>query len=222
MKTVIIIPAFNESSRIGEVLGGLSSIPAEVLVVDDGSTDDTAKVAELYPVRVIRHDLNLGQGAALETGMEAARLLNADFVIHFDADGQHDPEDIERLLSPLLNAEMDIVFGSRFLDRKPQDLSISRKIILKTGRWINYVLTGILLSDAHNGLRAMNKKAIWAIHFKQPGMAHASEILYTVRKERLRYTEIPVHIRYTPDSKLKGQGMLNAINILFHLLFKRN
>jgi glycosyltransferase involved in cell wall biosynthesis len=174
------------------------------------------------PVCLIRHKSNLGQGAALETGMEVARRMNADFVVHFDADGQHDPADVRQLLAPLQTEEADIVFGSRFLTREPTGISWPRKMMLKTARWVNYFFTGILLTDAHNGLRALNKKALSTIHFQQPGMAHASEILYSVKNNSLRYTEIPVHIRYTPYSKKKGQGILGAVNILFHLLFKRN
>ena len=192
-----------------------------IIVIDDGSTDNTEEVAGSFPVLLIRHELNLGQGAALETGMEAARNLNADFVIHFDADGQHDPSDIAKLLAPLQKGEADIVFGSRFLEKKPSGLSAAKKIMLRTGRWINYVITGVLLTDAHNGLRALNKKALDSIHFQQPGMAHASEILYVVRRKSLRYLEMPVHISYTDYSKRKGQSLLNSVNILFHLFFKK-
>jgi polyprenyl-phospho-N-acetylgalactosaminyl synthase len=222
LKTYILIPAFNESAKIGEVLKTLLLLNYPVIVIDDGSTDETALTVSGFPVMLIRHALNLGQGAALETGMEAARRSGADFVIHFDADGQHDPVDIEALLAPLRKGDADIVFGSRFLERKASGLSFPKKLILKTGRWFNYLLTGILLTDAHNGLRALNKKALHAIHFQHPGMAHASEILYEVKRKSLRYTEIPVHILYTPYSKQKGQGIGNAVNILFHLLFKRN
>jgi len=221
LRIFIIIPAFNESSELAGVLESLLSLNYRIILVDDGSTDDTAKIAATFPVFLIRHELNLGQGAALETGMEAAILLKADFVIHFDADGQHAASDIEQLLAPLQNGNADIVFGSRFLEKKPSGLSLSRKIVLKMARWINYMISGILLTDAHNGLRALNKKALQAIHFRQPGMAHASEILYQVRRQSLRYLEVPVHIRYTDYSKQKGQGILNSVNILFHLLFKR-
>ena len=153
--------------------------------------------------------------------MEASRKLNADFVIHFDADGQHDPSDITELLIPLQKDEADIVFGSRFLGKKPTGLGLSKKIILNAGRWINYLITGILLTDAHNGIRALNKNALYNIHFHQPGMAHASEILDEVRRKSLRYLERPVHISYTVYSKRKGQSLLNSVNILFHLFFKK-
>ena len=221
MSTYIIIPAFNESPGLAAVLESLLPLNYGIIVIDDGSTDETYKIAGTFPVLLIRHVFNLGQGAALETGMEAARKLNADFVIHFDADGQHNPSDIAQLLVPLQKDKADIVFGSRFLEKKPSGLNFTKKIILKAGRWINYLITGILLTDAHNGLRAFNKKALHSIHFHQPGMAHASEILYEVRRKSLRYLEMPVHIRYTDYSKRKGQGLLNSVNILFHLFFKK-
>jgi glycosyltransferase involved in cell wall biosynthesis len=178
-------------------------------------------MAAAFPVLLIHHEFNLGQGAALETGMEAARRLNADFVIHFDADGQHDPSDIPQLMIPLQNGDADIVFGSRFLEKRASGLNLSKKLMLKTGRWINYLITSILLSDAHNGFRALNKKALNSIHFRQAGMAHASEILSEVRRNSLRYVEQPVHITYTDYSKRKGQTLFSSINILFHLLFKK-
>jgi glycosyltransferase involved in cell wall biosynthesis len=221
LNTYIIIPAFNESSKLAAVLESLLPLDYNIIVIDDGSTDDTYKMAATFPVLLIHHEFNLGQGAALETGMEAARMLHADFVIHFDADGQHDPSDIPQMLIPLQKGDADIVFGSRFLEKKASGLSPTKTFVLKTGRWINYLITGVLLSDAHNGLRALNKKALNNIHFHQAGMAHASEILSEVRRNSLRYLEQPVHIAYTDYSKRKGQTLFNSINILFHLFFKK-
>jgi polyprenyl-phospho-N-acetylgalactosaminyl synthase len=222
LKTFIIIPAFNEASYIGEVILSLLTLRQNIIVVDDGSSDATSQVVSDFPVTLLRHDVNLGQGAALETGMEAARLLSADAVVHFDADGQHDASDIKQLLDRLQFGETDIVFGSRFMGKSASGISWHRKIVLRAGRWINFLLTGILLTDAHNGIRALNKKALHCVHFGQPGMAHATEILYIIRRKNLRYEEMPVHIRYTAHSKRKGQHVMNSINILFHLLFKRN
>jgi glycosyltransferase involved in cell wall biosynthesis len=221
LKTYIIIPAYNEYTKLSEVLESVLTLGYPVILVNDGSTDNTLSLAARFPVLLITHAWNLGQGAALETGMEAARRLDADFVVHFDADGQHDPADIETVLSPLQSGKSDIVFGSRFLEIKSSGLSAFRKYLLKTARWFNYMTTGILLTDAHNGMRALNKKALHAIHFHQPGMAHASEILFEVRKKSLRWLEVPVHIRYTAYSKRKGQTLFNSINILFHILYKK-
>jgi glycosyltransferase involved in cell wall biosynthesis len=218
----LIIPVYNEASILNDVLAELIPLGYSIILVDDGSSDDSFRIASAFPITVIRHQINLGQGAALETGMEAARRLSAEFVIHFDADGQHDTADIENLLKPLQNGKTDFVFGSRFLGKKASGLPWSRKIILNTGRWINYILTGILLTDAHNGFRAFNKKALNSIHLEQRGMAHATEIMEAVRKNSLSYMEIPVHIRYSPYSKQKGQNLFDTVHILFNLLFKRN
>jgi len=218
----LIIPAYNEASAIAQVLQNLIPLGYSIILVDDGSSDDTSGIAATFPIYTIRHPVNLGQGAALETGMEAARHLSADFVVHFDADGQHDSREISVLLEPLLAGESDIVFGSRFLGNKHPGLGLIKKRILLGGRWINYWMTGILLTDAHNGFRAMNRVALNKIHFTQPGMAHATEILTSVRKYSLRYCERPVHILYTAYSKKKGQRISNVVNIMFHLIFKKN
>jgi polyprenyl-phospho-N-acetylgalactosaminyl synthase len=221
LKTFLIIPAYNEAPVIKKVLDELAGSGYSIILVDDGSTDQTSALASGSQLMVIRHQINLGQGAALETGMEAARRAGADLVIHFDADGQHDASEIERLLKPVQNGEADIVFGSRFLE-KQEDISVSRKFILNLARWINYAATGILLSDAHNGFRVLNKKALHCIHLQHSRMAHASEILALVKKNSLKYMELPVHIRYTDYSKKKGQNFFDGIHILFHLLFKRD
>jgi glycosyltransferase involved in cell wall biosynthesis len=218
----LIIPAFNEAPVIRQVLESLLPLGHSLILVDDGSSDDTARIAASLPVIVIRHAVNLGQGAALETGMELARRLSADYVVHFDADGQHDGLEIENLLKPLIAGECDVVFGSRFMSERPPGLGLLKRMTLRAGRWINYWLTGILLTDAHNGFRAMNRNALEKIRFTQSGMAHATEILSYVKKYGLRYREVPVHIRYTDYSKKKGQGILESVNILFHLLFKKS
>jgi glycosyltransferase involved in cell wall biosynthesis len=222
LKIYVIIAAYNEAPAIGGVLEALQSPGYSVILVDDGSSDETKRIASSFPVTVIRHSINLGQGASLETGMEAARCAAADFIVHFDGDGQHDERDIALLLKPLMEGRCDIVFGSRFLGVQQPGLGMLRRLTLRTGRWINYLLTGILLTDAHNGLRAMNRKALDKIHFTQAGMAHATEILYCVKKNSLKYLEVPVRVRYTSYSKRKGQTILDAVNILFHLLYKKN
>ena len=148
--------------------------------------------------------------------------MDAEIVIHFDADGQHTATDINKLVEPIINNESDIVFGSRFLNNQSsQNIPFIKKIVLQIARYVNWFYTGILLSDAHNGLRALNKKAISTIVISENKMAHASEILYLTKKNNLRYKEVPVTISYTSYSQKKGQGILNSINILIHLIFKK-
>jgi len=221
-KIFIVVPVFNEATVIEQTLLDLSTLPYNIIIVDDGSNDDIKKVVKNYPVLFISHAVNLGQGAALQTGMELAKKMDAEIVIHFDADGQHTATDINKLVEPIINNESDIVFGSRFLNNQSsQNIPFIKKIVLQIARYVNWFYTGILLSDAHNGLRALNKKAISTIVISENKMAHASEILYLTKKNNLRYKEVPVTISYTSYSKKKGQGILNSINILIHLIFKK-
>ena len=173
----------------------LSTLPYNIIIVDDGSNDDVKNIVRNYPVIFISHAVNLGQGAALQTGMELAKKMDAEIVIHFDADGQHAAADINKLVEPIINNECDIVFGSRFLNNQSsQNIPFVKKIVLQIARYVNWLYTGILLSDAHNGLRALNKKAIDTIVISENKMAHASEILYLTKKNNLRYKEVPVTI----------------------------
>lgn len=217
----IIIPVYNEAAVIAQTLHDVLSTGHTIVVVDDGSTDGTGDVVKKLPVHYICHPVNLGQGAALQTGMDFAKMHQARAVVHFDADGQHRAADIEALLSPVLNGSCDISFGSRFLHNNNASIPFSKKIFLQLARYVNWLFTGILLSDAHNGLRALNRKALELIQFSENGMAHASEILWLVKENDLVYKEVAVTIEYTSYSRRKGQSMWNAVNIIFDLLFKK-
>lgn len=222
LKTFVIVPVFNEISVLDETLSKLLACNYRIIVVDDGSTDGIEKIIRNYPLLFLQHRLNLGQGAALQTGMIAAKFLGADLVVHFDADGQHDAGEIEKLIEPLKHANYDVVFGSRFLKNEDrQSPPFGKKIILQVGRYVNWMFYGILLSDAHNGFRAMNRNALEKISITQQRMAHASEILHLVKKHKLRYKEVPVAIYYTKYSRRKGQNIFNTVNIIFDLIFKK-
>lgn len=218
----IIVPVYNEATVVEQTIIDLLKHPYSILLIDDGSTDNVQEIVKKYPITFIKHSLNLGQGAALQTGMEMAKRLGAEIIVHFDADGQHITDNIKNIIEPILNNECDIVFGSRFLkNEEDQKIPFNKKLVLKTARYINWIFTGILLSDAHNGFRALNKKAIEKIVITENKMAHASEILFEVKKYTLRYQEVPVTILYTKYSKHKGQKGINAINIFFDLIFKK-
>ena len=217
----IIIPVFNEQETIRMVIESMLPYNFTIVVVDDGSTDRSAEMLSTLPVYYLRHKLNLGQGAALQTGISFALLKGAEYLVTFDADGQHRIDDVERLLVPLKNKEADIIFGSRFLKGASANISLSRRIAVKTARWINFIFTGLLLSDAHNGLRAMNKKAAHSINIIEPGMAHASEFLFQVKKMKLKFRELPVNIIYSEYSKKKGQSASNGFNIFIDLLLNK-
>ncbi len=222
---MVVIPVYNEGTVLRQIIESiLQKEPVSIIVVDDGSDKPVSQQLTGLPVTVLRHRVNLGQGAALQTGFAWARKKEADIVITFDADGQHDAADIRRLISPLLTNEADIVLGSRFLPGTTAPIPLSKKIILHSARYINYLFSGLLLSDAHNGFRAFNKTALEKINLTENRMAHASEILFQLKKHRLVFKEVAVQIHYTSDSKQKGQRTMDSIKVLFdvvlHKLFK--
>lgn len=220
----IIIAAFNEAEVIGSVLNELLPLGYSIVVVDDASTDNTEAIIKSFPVFYLRHKINLGQGAALQTGISFALRNDAGYFVTFDADGQHNPGDISPMLDDLIAEKADIVFGSRFKANSKTKISFGRKAILYFARYLNFLLTGILLSDAHNGLRAFNRKAALAIHLHENRMAHATELLIIAKRNKLRYSEIPVNIRYTAYSVKKGQKNFHSFkvlqDILLHKIFK--
>lgn len=218
----VVIPAYNEASVIRSTLQPLIGLNYSIVVVDDGSSDSTWSMLADLPVYALRHPLNLGQGAALQTGMTFALLQGAEFIVHFDADGQHRVEDINVLVDPLRKGELDVVFGSRFLrDADRQAVPPSRRVLLRGAVIVNGVMTGVWLSDAHNGFRALTARAASRIMLSENGFAHASEILSKIRRMQFRYGERPTRITYSDYSKAKGQSMWNALNILIDLFLGR-
>lgn len=216
----VVVPAYNEGPVLSSVLQNLLSICENVVVVDDGSTDDTYDVALRSRVHVLRHVANLGQGAALQTGIAYARSQNATYIATFDADGQHQVSDLPALLSTLQQHQADIALGSRFLGHA-ESMPTSRRLLLRTAVMFTRIVGGIRLTDSHNGLRLMTADAAQRLNISQTGMAHASEILHKIVKLNLKYVEVPITVRYTERSLHKGQGMLNAVNIVFDLLVRR-
>lgn len=222
MKIAAVIPALNEADRIAPVVRGVRSFADLVIVVDDGSVDDTAAVAKKAGATTLRHALNRGQGAALRTGTEASLLLGADVIVHVDADGQHDPLMIQTLSEPIVRGEADVVFGSRFLGIDPSGMPCVRKQYFKLARLFNSFFLGVSnrVTDPQSGARAMNRKAAKRVDFMQDRAAHCSEILSIVTRSDLRWKEVPVHVRYTADTLRKGQNITDAFKILWHLLIR--
>jgi glycosyltransferase involved in cell wall biosynthesis len=218
----VVVPAYNEADRLEQTLSPLLELGYTVVVVDDGSDDATWAVAVRMPVYALRHPINLGQGAALQTGMDFAVAHGARCVVHFDADGQHDASDIEHMVGPLLEGKADVVLGSRFLTtRDIMHVPRARRQLLRVAVLVNGALTGLWLSDAHNGFRALTAEAAKKIHLNENRFAHSTEILSQIRRQRLRYTERPTTIRYTPDSMRKGQSAWNAVTILVDVLIRK-
>lgn len=215
--TWVVIAAFNESKVIREVVAEVVRDGWSVVVVDDGSSDDTAAAARMPGAIVLRHRINLGQGAALQTGIDYALRRRAHTIVTFDADGQHDAADVATLVDALAHA--DIALGSRFLG-KVEGASQRRMALLRTATAVSNKLSGMKLTDAHCGLRAFRASAAAALRITQDRMAHASELLRKIKASKLRVVEVPVTIKYTEHSKSKGQGGIQAVRILFDYFFR--
>lgn len=219
MKIMVVIPAYNEGQVISEVVAKVRPLVDEVVVVDDLSSDNTGPQAGVAGAKVLRHCINLGQGAALRTGTSYALSQGADIIVHFDADGQHDPADIEKLLAPLKNGQAVVTLGSRFLaGGEAMGITVSRRWLLVLARKWVYWWTHLKLTDPQNGLRAMTRSAAEQIVWKQDRMAHASEILEEIARLGLTYQEVPVTVHYSEYSKHKGQKNINAWRIIWRLI----
>lgn len=224
IKLFIIVPAFNEEKIIGKVLFNLKAqklknTKKEIIVVNDGSTDKTEEIAKKCRVTVLSHPINRGLGGALGTGLEYARSKKADIVITFDADDQHEPKDLKRLIEPILKNKADFVIGSRLL--KNSKMPMDRKLINLVANIINFFLWSIWITDSQSGLRALSKNALKKIEIKMNKMEVASEFFKEIKKNNLSVREIPIKAIYTNYSKAKGQKNTNAVNILVKLLLYR-
>lgn len=219
---LVVVRAWNEAAAIGGVLAELCRAGYPTVVVDDGSTDDTARVVRGYPVGLVRHATNLGPGAALATGFEVARRSGAAVVATFDADGQHRVDDLARVVEPVRSGAADAAFGSRFLRAEDRALvPLARRALLRGAVVVDGLLTGAWLSDAHNGLRGFSRAAVERIRLRESSFAYASELLAEVRRLGLRLVEVPVTVRYTDYSRRKGQSGWNAIDIVIDYLANR-
>ncbi|MEB4615414.1 glycosyltransferase family 2 protein [Leucobacter sp. M11] len=217
--TWVVIPLYNEATVIGEVIAGLLPSFPNVVCVDDGSNDGSATIAEAAGARVVYHPINLGQGAALQTGFEFSLVQGARYVVTFDADGQHRVEDAQAMLKLAREQDLAIVFGSRFLDDRTNP-GLLKKIVLKTAIAFTNWSTKLKLTDAHNGLRVIRDDALRQVKLRQDRMAHATEIVVRLGRTGLPWAEHPVEVIYTDYSKAKGQSLLNSVNILVDLVIR--
>jgi polyprenyl-phospho-N-acetylgalactosaminyl synthase len=215
----VVCAAYNEATTISRVVGQLRRDGYSVVVVDDGSRDDTRQRAATATAVVV-HPINLGQGAALKTGIDYALAQGASIVVTFDADGQHRAAEIALLIEPLLCGRADIALGSRFLG-PTQAIPIMRRLLLKAATWFTRLTTGLRLTDTHNGLRAFTRRGAQALKLRQNRMAHASEILSDIAASGLRYVEVPVTVDYTAYSLAKGQRAGDAVVVLLDLFAQR-
>ncbi len=220
-KTAIIIPVYNEGQVIESVASDVLNEYQTVICVDDGSSDNSITEIQKTGALLVKHPINMGQGAALQTGMEyALHHTEAEFFVTFDADGQHRLQDVGVMVEELEKDEADIVLGSRFLG-EAENIPKAKKILLKAAIRFTNLFSGVELTDAHNGLRAFNRKFAEQLEITMPDMAHASEIIERISNGKWRYKEVPITIKYTEYSVAKGQSMFNAVNILFDIMLAR-
>lgn len=211
----IVIPALNEASVIGYVIAGVRAVFDGVVCVDDGSRDDTAAVALAAGAHVVRHPVNLGQGAAIQTGVEYARAQRgARAFATFDADGQHQVQDVARMVERLAAEDVDIVIGTRFGGAARSGTPLIKRMVLRTVVWLSPRTRRLGLTDAHNGLRVFNKTVADGLQLTMSGMSHAGEFIALIDENRWRVKEEPVEVLYTEYSMSKGQPLVNGVNII--------
>ena len=219
-RVFVVIPAYNEERTIVEVIRGLKQHGfITLIVIDDGSTDRTSELASQEEIIRLRHVLNRGLGGALGTGIAAALRLGAEIIVTFDADGQHDPNDIEQLIEPIEKGKADVVIGSRRQDS--EGIPTSRRLAHWIADLVTYLLFGIWTTDSQSGLRAFSYEAASRIHITTNGMEVSSEIVAETARNRLRYTEVPIRAIYTDYSMSKGQGLKVGLRTLGKLLLDK-
>lgn len=211
--TWLVIPAYNEGAVLFGVIEEARKSFPHVVVVDDCSKDDTSVVAEAAGAQVVRHPINLGQGASLQTGIRFALSRGARALATFDADGQHRADDVRKMVERLVNSDLDVVIGSRFLGDS-STVPAGRRVLLRTAVLFTWLTSGVKLTDAHNGLRVLSAEAAGRVQLHQNRMAHASEFVNILKRERFKFAEHPVTIVYTEHSLAKGQSWVSSFSIL--------
>ncbi len=220
MRILVIIPAYNEQGVIYNVVKAVAGAGYDVLAVDDGSADATGEEAAKAGAWVVRHAVNRGYGAALVTGNDWAVQQGYDIAVHFDADGQHEVGDIAKLTKPFLSGQVDVVLGSRFksdandtndMRMIRMKIPMVRKLLLRTAVLFTWFVSGLKLTDAHNGLRALSRAALEKIDCRQDGMSYASEVIDQIAENNLRFREVPVTVKYTEYSVGKGESNIRKI-----------
>jgi len=220
-EVAFIIPVYNEGQVIKGVVQSVLKQFKHVVCINDGSRDNSSAEIAKTKAYLIEHPINMGQGAALQTGIEFARQLpGVKYFVTFDADGQHQLKDVLAMLKEIQTGDYDIILGSRFLG-EAIGIKRSKRIILTLAIKFSNLTSGMKLTDTHNGLRLFNRKVAEEMQITVPDMAHASEILEIIAEKKYRYKEIPVTIEYTEYSRAKGQSIINAVNIGFDTLLRK-
>lgn len=221
MKDVwLVIAAYNEATVIGDVVLGANRQFSNIVVVDDCSSDGSGDIARKSGAHVLRHAANLGQGAALQTGITYALLKGAEIIVTFDADGQHRVEDAVAMARSASVGDADVILGSRFILARSIGMPTAKRLLLGVATLYTRVTSGLSVTDTHNGLRCFTRRAALRIDIRQNRMAHASEILTQIRELGLSYREMPCTVEYTAYSRAKGQSMCGAFRIVLDLALR--
>jgi UDP-N-acetylglucosamine---dolichyl-phosphate N-acetylglucosaminyltransferase len=218
LRIIILIPAFNEAKVIGDVIQKIKKHGyPNIVVIDDKSTDETAAVAKSAGAKVITHKVNLGAGGATRTGLEYAKTHKFDYAVTLDADGQHDPAEIKKLLE--VAPHYDVVIGSRMI--KPKGMPFPRLILNFGGSVFTWILYGVYVKDSQSGFKVFNKNALHKIKIIMTRFEFCSELLYRIRKAKLSFVEVPIRTIYTEYSLSKGQHALNALKMIWRMIIWR-
>jgi glycosyltransferase involved in cell wall biosynthesis len=217
-KIFVIVPCYNESCIISTTITALLAQGYKVIVVDDGSSNNCREHFNKLPVYYLHHVINLGQGAAIQTGIDYALQKGADYLVTFDADAQHDVKDIEKMLHKLQEEKLEFIFGSRFLKGAATNVDRTRRLLLHISRFTNFFISGVLLSDSNNGLRLFTAAAAKQIRIKENRRTHSSDFIYQIVKKKIKFGEAPVSVEYSAYSRQKGIKNVDGINIFINML----
>ncbi|MCW1888707.1 MAG: glycosyltransferase family 2 protein [Candidatus Moranbacteria bacterium] len=217
----IVLPAYNESKIIKDVIKEIQDAGYQkIILVDDGSTDDTYAVARSLPgIIALRHKINRGKGAATKTGIEASKKLGCELVVTLDSDGQHNPEDIARLIQPILNGKCDVALGTRL--KNPKGMPWYKILANHIGNAVTWYIYGLWVSDSQSGFRAYSRHAVEIINTKTDRYEYDSEVIREIYLHKLRYSEVPIEVRYTEYSmgKIQKQGFVNGLKTLYKIIW---
>lgn len=219
-KIYIVIPAYNEEKVIAEVIAEIKKSGYEnIIIIDDGSADNTQLVAKNAGVVALRHKINRGKGAATKTGIEAAKLLGADIIVTLDGDGQHDPKDIQKMIAPIRDKKCDVVLGTRLID--PRGMPWYKIMANHFGNFVTWYLFGLWVTDSQSGFRAYSRHAAETINTKADHYEYDSEVIREIYIYKLKFKEVPIAVRYTDYSmgKLQKQGFWNGVKTLYKMVW---
>lgn len=214
----IVIPAKDEATRIAKVINHTILLGYDnIVVVNDGSRDATYDVATAAGATVLSHPINLGAGAATQTGIEYALEQGADIIVTMDADSQHYPSDIKKLVDAIHSDEVDVVIGSRFLNPE-NNIPKTRIVLNKIGNWVTGILFGLFVTDSQSGMKAFTAKFARKSQFRFNGYEFCTEFIRLICLHKVAYTEVPIKVLYTEDTMSKGQSIQNGFRMAVNLL----